>query len=356
MSPMPGADGEASPILLADYDYDLPPDRIAQHPVEPRDSSRLLVLHREDGRITHRIFRDIGEELRAGDLLVINDTRVLPARLHGRRETGGRVELLLLSRQDGGRWEALARPARRLRPGANVHLLTVAGDESGIAVRVIERRDNGHVVVDVSPDVESLLADFGEMPLPPYIHERLEDAERYQTVFATYPGSAAAPTAGLHFTPELLARLEAGGVGVARVTLHVGAGTFVPVKVEDARQHQMHAEWYHVPAATLAAIRATRGTGGRVIAVGTTSCRTLEAIADHLDSREDLVGWTDLFIMPGFRFRVVNGLVTNFHLPKSTLLLLVSAFAGRDHVLRAYREAIDLGYRFYSFGDAMLIL
>ena len=353
---MPASDGEPSPILLADYDYDLPPDRIAQRPVEPRDSSRLLVLHREDGRITHRIFREIGEELRAGDLLVINDTRVLPARLRGRRETDGQAELLLLSRQDAGRWEALARPARRLRPGTVVHLLTAAGEESGIDLRVIERRDAGHVVVDVPTEVEANLAAFGEMPLPPYIHERLDDAERYQTVFATYPGSAAAPTAGLHFTPELLARLEADGVGVARVTLHVGAGTFVPVKVEDARQHQMHAEWYHVPAATLAAIRATRQAGGRIIAVGTTSCRTLEAIADHLDAHEDLVDWTDLFIMPGFRFRVVDGLVTNFHLPKSTLLLLVSAFAGRDRVHRAYREAIDRGYRFYSFGDAMLIL
>jgi S-adenosylmethionine:tRNA ribosyltransferase-isomerase len=345
------------PIRLSDYDYELPPELIAQQPIEPRDAARLLVLDRRTGRIEHRIFREIGDYLQPGDLLVVNDSRVLPARLFGRRGTGGQVELLLLQARGDGRWEALARPARRLRPG---EVLTILPRESGLAgpapATILERLEEGRVLVQLPAQVLDALDRYGHVPLPPYIRQALRDPERYQTVYARELGSVAAPTAGLHFTPELLERLQRLGVGLARVTLHVGLGTFKPVQVEDVRQHRMHAEWYHVPAETLSAIRSTRERGHRVVAVGTTSARTLESISDRLDEPGDLTGWTDLFIVPGHRWRVVDALITNFHLPRSTLLLLVCSFAGRELVFRAYREAVERGYRFYSFGDATLIL
>lgn len=346
-------------LPIADYDFDLPPELIAQTPVEPRDASRLLVLDRSRGTIAHRHFRDILEYLNRGDLLVVNDTRVLPARLHGRRGSGGRVELLLVRRLGDGLWDAMGRPARRLPPGTTVDLEpSGAGVAMGTA-RIEERSSDGLLRVRLPDAVESRLGAYGEMPLPPYIHTPLADPERYQTVYAAEPGSAAAPTAGLHFTPQLLAAAGERGVGVARITLHVGPGTFLPVKVPDARDHPMHREWYRVPAAALTAISTTRARGGRVIAVGTTSCRTLESLSEMPPSHPtdgDLAGWTALMIAPGHSFRTVDALVTNFHLPRSTLMLLVSALAGRDTILHAYQEAVRERYRFFSFGDAMLIL
>lgn len=344
------------PLLINAFDYDLPEDLIAQSPVEPRDSSRLLVLNRQRDVIEHRVFRDVIDYVGAGDLLVVNDSRVLPARLRGKRPTGGSVEILLLRRLADGRWQSLVRPGRRLRPGAEVRLADTSDAETDQIARIVERVEGGEAVVELPAVVEERLEDFGEMPLPPYIHQRLEDPERYQTIYAHVPGSAAAPTAGLHFTPELLERLREKGVGVAEVTLHVGVGTFLPVKVDDARRHTMHAEWFHVPTTTMAAIRETKARAGRVVAVGTTSCRTLESIdLDDADQTE-ASGWTRLFITPGFEFGVVDAMVTNFHLPRSTLMLLVSAFAERERILNAYREAIARRYRFFSFGDAMLIV
>jgi S-adenosylmethionine:tRNA ribosyltransferase-isomerase len=344
-------------IRASDYDFDLPPELIAQHPVEPRDAARLLVLERRRARIDHRVFREIGDYLAPGDVLVVNDSRVLPARLFGRRSTGGQVELLLLQGDDAGRWEALARPARRLRPG---EVIAVHPREPGLAppapVTILERFDQGRVRIHLPVELLGSLERYGHLPLPPYIREPVRDPERYQTVYSQEPGSVAAPTAGLHFTTELLDRLQQLGVHIARLTLHVGLGTFKPVQMEDIREHRMHAEWYRVPSATLASIRVAREHGRRVVAVGTTSARTLESIADRLDEQHDLTGWTDLFIVPGHRWRVVDALVTNFHLPRSTLLLLVCSFASRELILRAYHEAIERGYRFYSFGDAMLIL
>ncbi len=342
------------PLLLSDYDYELPPELIAQTPADQRDGSRLMVVDRRTGTFRHHAFPDIATFLQPGDLLVINDTRVLPARLHGRKQTGGNVELLLLRRLEPGLWEAMGKPGRRLRPGSVVHLLTRDGDLSESVAEIERRQDGGLFAVRLPMEVEDRLDRYGEMPLPPYIHARLNDPERYQTVYSEKMGSAAAPTAGLHFTPELLADLELRGVRIARVTLHVGLGTFLPVKVDDMRQHEMHAEWFQVPAGTRAAVQETKAQGGRVIAVGTTSCRTLESVASCEDDG-DLSGWTSLFITPGYRWKTVDALVTNFHLPRSTLLLLVSALAGRDLILDAYREAIRERYRFYSFGDAMLI-
>lgn len=356
MNRVPSAMGE--PIRLSDYDYTLPPELIAQEPIEPRDASRLLVVDRQTGRIEHRIFREIGAYLQRGDLLVVNDSRVLPARLFGRRASGGQVELLLLQPgSEPGYWEALARPARRLKPGEAVTILPrehTAADP--VSVDIVERRPGGHVLVRLPSAVLDALDRYGHVPLPPYIRRALRDPERYQTVYARALGSVAAPTAGLHFTPELLDQLQQAGIAIAYVTLHVGLGTFKPVQVDDAREHRMHAEWYHVPAGTVAAIRAAKERGHRVVAVGTTSARTLESVAERLSATEDLTGWTELFIVPGHRWRVVDALVTNFHLPRSTLLLLVSSFMGRDLMFRAYAEAISQRYRFYSFGDAMLIL
>lgn len=345
-----------SSVLISDYDYDLPMELIAQTPIEPRDASRLLVLDRACGTLEHRQFRDVVDYLGDRDLLVVNDSRVLPARLRGRRPSGGQAEILLLRRVGDGLWRALLRPGRRLRVGSRVVLNDGAGTPSDAMVEIADRLDDGQAVVRLPPEVEEHLGKYGEMPLPPYIHERLSDPERYQTVYADVSGSAAAPTAGLHFTPELMSRLERDGVRIARVTLHVGVGTFLPVKVDDVRNHHMHAERFHVPVETVHAVRETRRRGGRVIAVGTTSCRTLESITLDAEQPNGPADWTSLFIRPGHEFRNVDGLITNFHLPKSTLMLLVSAFAGRSRILHAYQEAIARRYRFFSFGDAMLIL
>jgi len=357
-------------MRIADFDYDLPPELIAQTPIEPRDSSRLLVLHRETGVIEHRVFREIGAYLRAGDLLVANRSRVIPARLRGVKEgSGGQVELLLLAvRADLGPdcWEALVRPGRRIHAGQR--LLFGGG---ALTAEALDRTPTGGRIVRLSAadgDVAGTVARLGSVPLPPYIHTPLADAERYQTVYAREPGSAAAPTAGLHFTSELLAALESAGVDTTFVTLHIGLDTFRPIAEENLDTHAMHSEAIELDNAAAARINATRAAGSRVVAVGTTAVRTLEAIADLTAVRhergeapagalvEPYAGRTALFIRPGHHFRAVDAMLTNFHLPRSTLLVLVSAFAGRELILRAYAEAVRERYRFYSFGDAMLIL
>ncbi len=338
-------------MRLADFDYALPPGLIAQHPASPRDTSRLLVLERATGRITHRVFTDIGTYLHAGDVLAVNDTRVLPARLRGRRrESGGAVELLLLRPAAGGTWEALVRPGRRLRPGTIVEV-----GRDATAVEIGERLDGGRRTVRI-PSGESmmeLMRRAGEAPLPPYIKRSLDDPEEYQTVYARVEGAVAAPTAGLHFTLALLNQLRDQGVEIATLTLHVGPGTFQPVVAEDITTHRMDAERYTIPPEAAETLNARRG---RLIAVGTTAVRTLETAVLPDGRIAAGSGWTDLYILPGFCFRAVQVLVTNFHLPRTTLLMLVCAFAGRETVLRAYAEAISERYRFYSFGDAMLIL
>ncbi|MDQ2935368.1 MAG: tRNA preQ1(34) S-adenosylmethionine ribosyltransferase-isomerase QueA [Chloroflexota bacterium] len=349
-------------LRVDDFGYQLPEAAIAQTPAEPRDSARLLVLDRSRSlpgapALEHRIFRALGEELAPGDLLVVNDSRVIPARLPAQRAGGGAAEVLLLRPMDDetGRWEALVRPSRRLRNGS---MLTL---RSGDHVQVGERLGSGTRAVSFDGDPAAVMAAAGEMPLPPYIHDRSSLPQRYQTVYARPPGSAAAPTAGLHFTPSLLGSLEAGGVRRAAVTLHVGLDTFRPLEGEFIDEHQIHREWYEVPAGTGAAIDETRRRGGRVAAVGTTSLRVLETAARGASS-----GWTDLYVTPPYTFRGVDALVTNFHLPRSSLLLLVTAFVqagmsattsleARDTVLAAYATALAEGYRFFSFGDAMLI-
>lgn len=373
-------------MYTSDFDYHLQPELIAQTPIEPRDRSRLLVLHRQTGRLEHRQFYEVGCYLRPGDLLVANDSRVLPGRLRAHRDpTGGRVELLLLRPLDDGWWEALAKPAHRLKPGQRLQLVQAGGSlgcadagrsstwrsrgasegaesaaaASAASAEVGQRTETGGVQVRFDAPMERVLAAYGQVPLPPYIHEPLRDPERYQTVYARTAGSAAAPTAGLHFTPELLRQLvEERGVQIAFLTLHVGPDTFRPVRAEQIEQHEMHAEFVYVPQATAAAVALARQEGRRVIAVGTTAVRALESAADVILSggKDPFSCWTRLFIFPGYRFKCVGALITNFHLPRSTLLMLVSAFAGRELVLRAYEEAIRRRYRFYSFGDAMLIL
>ncbi len=336
----------------SDFDYPLPPERIAQTPVEPRHASRLLVLHRTAGRLEHRTFWDIGDYLRPGDLLVINQTRVIPARIYARKPTGGRIELLLLKRQEGLTWEALV-GGKRVSPGMKLAL------ENGPQAEILENLEGSRRLVRFSQPVEAYLEQAGQMPLPPYIHTPLANPERYQTVYARQPGSAAAPTAGLHFTPELMAHLTGNGIQFAEVTLHVGLDTFAPVTEDDPQTHHIHTEWCEVTPAAAEQINSTRQRGGRIIAVGTTSVRTLETAARQaLPGKvvRDFSGATGLFILPGFEFKAVDGLVTNFHLPRSTLLMLVSAFTSREQILSAYAEAIRLEYRFYSFGDAMLIL
>ncbi len=341
-------------MRLSDFDYDLPKELIAQKPVEPRDASRLMVVDRSSGAIAHRYFRDLPEYLRPGDALVVNETRVMPARLLGSRErTGGAMEVLLLKRLSQNRWETLMKPGRKARPGERI----VFGDGLLVAT-VVGPTDFGGRVLDFQYEgvFENLLERLGQMPLPPYIHEQLDEPERYQTVYAREWGSAAAPTAGLHFTPELLDRLAWLGVEVHKITLHVGLGTFRPVEVEDPTQHKMHSEFYHVSPEAAAAINAVRARGGRLVAVGTTTVRTLETAADERGTLHPGEGWTDIFIYPGYRFKLVDSLVTNFHLPKSTLLMLVSALAGHELIMKAYREAVAERYRFFSFGDAMFIL
>jgi S-adenosylmethionine:tRNA ribosyltransferase-isomerase len=350
-------------LRVDDFDYDLPADAIAQVPVEPRDAARLLVLDRRASRPTrpalqHRIFHELGDLLRPGDLLVVNDSRVIPARLAAERAGGGSAEILLLRpmRDEPDRWEALVRPSRRIPSGAILKL------RGGDQVVVEERLADGTRAVRFERDPYQVMDDAGETPLPPYITDRSSAADRYQTVYADPPGSAAAPTAGLHFTPDLLASLEAGGVGRAHVTLHVGLDTFRPLEGQFVDDHRIHHEWYEIPAATASAIARTRAEGGRVVAVGTTSVRVLETAArDRLDE-----GWTDLYITPPHDFQAVDALITNFHLPRSSLLVLVAAFVqdgmqdatplqARDTLLAAYRAALEAGYRFFSFGDAMLI-
>lgn len=343
---------------LSDYDYALPEDRIAQYPAEARDRSRLMVLERAGERIGHALFRDLPDYLRPGDCLVVNETRVVPARLKGYRAgTGGAVELLLV-RKEGDLWEALARPGRRLRAGAEV-----AFEGEDLTAVVVEMTPSGRRLVRFKGDtpLEEVLARLGHVPLPPYIRREDEpgDRERYQAVYARTPGAVAAPTAGLHFTAGLLDRVRAMGVCVAPVLLHVGPGTFKPVEAQDPRQHEMDAEYFEVGAESAGVVNACRARGGRVVAVGTTSVRTLESAAVSREGQWALQpgsGWTRLFVYPPYTFRLVDALITNFHLPRSTLLMLVSAFAGREFVLSAYREAVREGYRFYSYGDAMLIL
>jgi S-adenosylmethionine:tRNA ribosyltransferase-isomerase len=341
-------------VQTSDFDYQLPAASIAQTPLEPRDSSRLLVLQRASGAVEHRVFREIGEYLRAGDLLVLNQTRVIPARIYARKSSGGRVELLLLRRQDELTWHCLV-------GGPGMRVATKLQVEDGPRGEVLAVLDGPERLVRFSEPIEPHFSKVGHVPLPPYIHAALQDPERYQTVYAREPGSAAAPTAGLHFTPELLERLKAQAVKIAYVTLHVGLDTFAPVTEADPAEHKIHTEWCELSLETAEAINRTREQGGRVIAVGTTSVRTLEAAARQAAlSRSPRIapfsGQTDLFILPGFRFGLVDAMLTNFHQPRSTLIMLVSAFAGRAKILETYQLAIRQGYRFYSFGDAMLIL
>lgn len=341
-------------MKTSDFDYDLPPELIAQTPVEPRDHSRLLVYTRADKTIRHMHFYDLPQLLRRGDVLVINETKVIPARLLGQKEdTGVPVELLLLKRLERDVWEALVRPGRRLRPGA----MCTFGDGALRAEITGNTEDGGRTVRFHYDGVfEEILDRLGQMPLPPYIHESLRDKTRYQTVYAREEGSAAAPTAGLHFTPELLDRVRAMGVEVIPILLHVGLGTFRPVKEEDVSRHHMHVEHYEVPAQAAERINAARAAGGRCICVGTTSVRTLETVTGEDGIIRAQSGDTGIFIMPGYTFHATDALITNFHLPQSTLLMLISALMGREEALRVYREAVKERYRFFSFGDAMLIL
>ncbi|MDT8901011.1 tRNA preQ1(34) S-adenosylmethionine ribosyltransferase-isomerase QueA [Anaeroselena agilis] len=339
-------------MQLSDFDYHLPEELIAQHPAEIRDQSRLLVLGRENGSVSHRRFYDLPAYLIPGDTLVFNDTRVIPARLVGTKaDTGGKVEVFLLNRLADDRWETLVRPGRKLRPGT---VVSFGDDLSGEILAVTDF--GGRVVrFSFSGIFEEVLDRLGETPLPPYIHEQLKDKERYQTVYSRERGSAAAPTAGLHFTDKLLSSLAEKSINMAFITLHVGLGTFRPVSTENILDHKMHREYYSIPPAAADTVNRAKERGGRIIAVGTTAVRTLETVAR--DGRiEAGGGWTDIFIYPGYRFKMVDALLTNFHLPKSTLLMLVSALAGRENVLAAYREAVAERYRFFSFGDAMLII
>lgn len=337
-----------------DFYYDLPKERIAQTPVEPRDHSRLLVMDRFTGEMEHRHFYDIVDYLHPGDLLVINDSRVLPARLYGYKEdTGAHMELLLLEQKENMVWECLAKPGKKAKPGVKL----IFGDGL-LTGEVVEVKEDGNRMVKFTCDGNfySVLDQIGQMPLPPYITEKLQDKERYQTVYSKELGSAAAPTAGLHFTPELMDKIRAMGVDFASVTLHVGLGTFRPVKAQEVTEHKMHSEHCLLPKETAEKILKTKANGGRVIAVGTTSCRTLESVATFTGQIQPWEGYTDIFIYPGYEFKVLDGLITNFHLPESTLIMLVSAFAGREHILHAYEEAVKLEYRFFSFGDACLFI
>ena len=336
-----------------DFDYDLPEELIAQTPIEPRDASRLLVLNRKNGEITHKHFYDIVDFLMPGDCLILNDSRVLPARIYGiKDDTGAKVEFLLLSPKGDDVWEVLTGPGRRAKPGTH---FTFGGGLLKAEVLEIVEGGNRLVKFRHESDFYAVLDRIGQMPLPPYIKKKLENQERYQTVYSREVGSAAAPTAGLHFTKELLQRVRDKGVSIGFVTLHVGLGTFRPVSVDKVSEHKMHSEHYWLPQGTADLINRTKKSGGRVIAVGTTSCRTLESVAQREGCIKESGGFTDLFIYPGFRFKVLDGLITNFHLPESTLIMLVSAFADRETILNAYRVAVQEKYRFFSFGDAMFL-
>ncbi len=340
---------------LHDFYYDLPEELIAQDPLADRSSSRLMVLDKKTGRTEHRIFKDIIEYLNPGDCLVINDTKVIPARLIGEKEgTGAAIEVLLLKRKEDmvNTWEVLVKPGKKAKPGTRISFGN--GKLVGEVIDIVEEGDR---LIQFSFDgiFEEILDELGQMPLPPYITHKLEDKNRYQTVYAKHEGSAAAPTAGLHFTNELLAEIEAKGVKIARVTLHVGLGTFRPVKVENILDHHMHSEYYEISEEAADTINSVKQSGGRIIAVGTTSTRTLESVADTHGCIKPCRGWTDIFIYPGYEFKAIDCLITNFHLPESTLIMLVSALAGKDNVMAAYREAVENRYRFFSFGDAMFI-
>jgi S-adenosylmethionine:tRNA ribosyltransferase-isomerase len=343
-------------MKVSDFDYKLPKELIAKFPVEPRDSARLMVLYRDSGKIEHRIFRDIAEYLKEGDVLVLNDTKVIPARLFGRLETGGKVELLLIRQPLPNVWEVMAKPARKLKEGKRIifdeELEGIVKGYAGEGKRLVEFNVKGN------KDFMEKLEEVGHIPLPPYIEreERPEDRKKYQTVFAQKPGAVAAPTAGLHFTKELLEKLKSKGVIIKTVTLHVGPGTFKPVKVEKVEEHKMDYETYNVPEETAYEINKAKEEGRRVVAVGTTVVRTLESAADEKGKVKAGEDSTNLFIYPGYKFKVIDALITNFHLPRSTLIMLVSAFAGRERILNAYREAVKEGYRFYSYGDAMFIV
>lgn len=336
------------------YDFELPEELIAQTPLPERTASRLLTLNKQDGSIAHRTFKDIADELQPGDTLVLNDTRVIPARLFGvKEETGAKAEVLLLKNLQGDTWEALVKPGKKLKKGSMIRF----GDELQAVIEDEGEMGERKLTFTYQGIFQEILDRLGQMPLPPYIKEKLDDKERYQTVYSKHEGSAAAPTAGLHFTEELLDQIRAKGVTVAFITLHVGLGTFRPMSVERVEDHVMHAEYYSVNQETADILNEARARGGRIVAVGTTSCRTLETIGTRFEGGllEACSGWTDIFIYPGYTFKVVNALITNFHLPKSTLVMLVSALAGREHILNAYAEAVKERYRFFSFGDAMFI-
>ena len=339
-------------MKTTEFYYDLPKELIAQTPLDRRDSSRLMLLDKQTGAIEHRHFYELPDLLNPGDCLVLNDSRVMPARLFGKRQTGGAVEVLLLTDKGNGVWECLTKPGRKTRKGT---VLTFGDGE--LEATVVDEVSGGNKLIKFEYDgiFIEILEKLGRMPLPPYIHEELEDSERYQTVYSKDLGSAAAPTAGLHFTPELLSRVQEKGIGIAEITLHVGLGTFRPVKVDDVTQHHMHTEWYHIPKEAADKINHTKQLGGRIICVGTTSCRTLESAAQK-GPLQETSGDTDIFIYPGYKFHIMDGLITNFHLPESTLIMLVSAFCGYENTMHAYHVAVKERYRFFSFGDAMLIL
>ena len=340
-------------MKTSDFYYDLPEELIAQDPLEDRSSSRLLVLDKKTGETEHHVFREIVNYLDPGDCLVINDTKVIPARLIGaKEETGAKIEVLLLKRGADDVWETLVKPGRKAKPGTRISF----GDGL-LTGEVVDIVDEGNRLIHFEYEgiFEEILDRLGQMPLPPYITHQLKDKDRYNTVYAEHPGSAAAPTAGLHFTPELLEKIRDKGVDIAHVTLHVGLGTFRPVKVDDVENHHMHSEFYMIDETAAEKINRAKENGKRVICVGTTSCRTIESAADENGGLKACSGWTDIFIYPGYQFKILDALITNFHLPESTLVMLVSALAGRDHVLAAYEEAVRERYRFFSFGDAMFI-
>ena len=341
-------------LLKSDFYFDLPEELIAQDPLEDRSSSRLLVLDKTSGEVEHHVFRDILDYLQAGDCLVINNTKVIPARLMGEREgTGASIEVLLLKRKENDIWETLVKPGKKARPGTKI----IFGN--GLLVgEVLDIVEEGNRLIQFHYEgiFEEILDQLGQMPLPPYITHQLQDKNRYQTVYAKHDGSAAAPTAGLHFTPELLEAVKSKGVEIAEVTLHVGLGTFRPVKEDNLINHHMHSEFYRIEQSEADKINKAKVNGHRIISVGTTSTRTLESAADNQGMLKECSGWTEIFIYPGYEFKVIDGLITNFHLPESTLVMLVSALAGREHVLAAYDKAVEERYRFFSFGDAMLIL
>lgn len=340
-------------MKVSDFNFHLPEELIAQHPLEKRDESRLMVLDKKTGEIQHEKFYDIIDHLQEGDTLVLNNTRVMPARLIGEKEiTGGKIEFLLLKRIEGDTWEALAKPGKSARVGRKFTF----GDGK-LKAEVIEVLENGNRIIEFFYEgiFEEVLDSLGEMPLPPYIHEKLEDKERYQTVYSKEKGSAAAPTAGLHFTKELMDKIEAKGINIVYVTLHVGLGTFRPVKVEIIENHDMHSEFYMLSQESADIINETKKRGNRIISVGTTSTRTLETIGDEKGMVKEQSGWTNIFIYPGYKFKVIDNLITNFHLPESTLIMLVSTLSTREYVMQAYEEAVKEKYRFFSFGDAMFI-